>query len=206
MKALYIILITLNVLAVMKLYLLKNFLFQEWQKLKPIRLDKENSFYDTDIYDYHNEIIELCEILSIEVPKTYLVGNMGFFNSNAQKGYIIYKKNPIVFVYYKDDNKAAFTVAHEMYHAYQRAQYPERFTKKGILDEWIEQSELEAQAFAVAYMESIYPDIKVAPREWEHSVISEDITNNRNEKGEIVVIRTMADEFKKIFFSNEELG
>lgn len=185
----------------------QNIFLQEWFNIKPIRIDKELSIYKYieahKLTRYHQEIIKICKILNIKVPKTYLVGDMGIFQRARRKGHIVYKRKPLVVIYYDASDKWMFTVAHEMYHAYQRAQCPKRFTPKGILCDWIEQCELEAQAFAVAFMESKYPSINIEPREWEHSAISEEVTQNRNEKDEIVVIRAMADEFKKKYFAEE---
>lgn len=191
------------------IYYKKQFI-QEWLRLMPLRIDKDLKIYKhicaLKITRYHQEVLRLCKILNIKVPITYLVGDMGNFQRKSLAGYTLYKKKPLVVIYYDASDRWIFTVAHEMYHLYQRSHHPERFTKNGVLVKWIEQCEIEAQAFAVAYLESNYSTVSIEPRDWEHGALSEAVINNRNDKNEIVVIRAMAETFKEKYFKGNTQG
>ena len=182
----------------------KSIYIQEWLKSRPIRIDKNHNMYRYieafEIETIHQRMLDICDILSITPPKTYLVGNIGSYARKSYEGYILYKKQPIIVLYY--DAKVIYTMAHELYHAWQRKNCPERYEGNTIKGEWVEQSEIEAQSFAIAYLESKAPYLKLKPNEWKHRDFSEEVKNNLDENGEMVVLRAMAEAFKEKYFKS----
>jgi len=107
----------------------------------------------------------------------------------------IKNKAPIVIIYHT--SKVFFTMAHKIYHSFQYTNYNKQYRKAQQSDEWLEQLELEAQAFAVAYVESIHPSIEVTPIDMYHPAISKNIRQNTNKRDEMIVIRAIAKHSKK---------
>jgi len=66
---------------------LKNIYVMEWIQARPIRLDKMHNRLKTveaiEINNIHKELMSICEILGIDIPKTYLVADNGSFAKNV---------------------------------------------------------------------------------------------------------------------------
>ena len=168
-----------------------------WHRQKPVRIDNRDNFYDyTDGLEFamlHDDAVEICKILSMDIPKIYIIGNMGDLYNGCRDGYIKYSNKPSIFIYY-NENSIAYTLAYELYHAYQYKTYKQRFKNGKLHTEYKAQTETEAKAFAHAYCK------KYAHYLFEKQVISKYLYEEKNlkylnEQGMVITVNDLVKKF-----------
>ncbi|SDI51536.1 hypothetical protein SAMN05421493_1173 [Pseudobutyrivibrio sp. 49] len=182
-----------------RIYSLQKYISNTYQS-QPYRIDKDRAiFKDVDaiieLNNFHKHAVNICNILDMELPKIYLLGDKGSFHRDGVNGKTLYRKNPLVYVYF-DKDKFIFYLAHELFHVYQYRNYKERFLFEGLIDNEEEKSEIEAQAFAIAYIETMCPSVSLDLADWTHCKLSKRILDDVNAQGEIREIREQAEVFK----------
>lgn len=127
------------------MYILDYFI--EWWNLRPRRLRKPN-VNDLDLYFVEDAHEKLLRILNFRrrVP-IFITGRQNDLYGQA-KGLHIYRVLYSVIFIPNTGNDMIFNLAHEMFHEYQHENYGDRYKQMTL-----EEREIEAEGFAVAYCE-----------------------------------------------------
>ncbi len=158
--------------------LLKTYI-SHWWFMRPRKLKSIAEPADDDLGVVKKAYERLCSVLKIKRhPIIYLVGNLNS-KYDQPNGILFYGLFMSVIYLRNTERHMLFYLAHEMFHEYQLEMYPEKLRQMKR-----EESEIEAQGFAVAFSEYMGKDTALndrkfyLPEKMTHVFFSEETVNS----------------------------